>query len=163
MPNKRGRSVSAGNPSQSHALTVFISALLMPLIQGHGMRVTSFRVQRIVLAHEPSEPRAIMLTRRTFPQWTKNNNARLNRGGGKKNAALKNGAGLIYQPASLCTVLSLYRDSSHRSAMAQALMVYLFTGHNKYNWHLQWCQASVYRRPPLSPPADGSRMCVRRI
>lgn len=55
----------------------------------------------------------------------------------KKKAALKNGAGLIYQRASVYMVLSLYQDSSHRSVMTQALMVYLFTGHNKYNWHLQ--------------------------
>lgn len=68
MPNKRARCVSVGNASQRHVFAVFISALLIPLIQGHGMRLMSFCVQRVVLAHEPSEPCTIMLTQWTFPQ-----------------------------------------------------------------------------------------------
>lgn len=68
MRNKCARSVSVGNASQRHVFAVFIRALLTPLIQGHGMRVMSFCVQCVVLAHEPSEPCTIMLTQRTFPQ-----------------------------------------------------------------------------------------------
>lgn len=97
-----------------------------------------------------------MLTQRTFPQWTKNNNARLNR---EKKCSLERWCRTNLSASERVYGVVFVSGLLSQEPLAQALMVYLFTGHNKYNWHLQWCQPSLYRRPPPSPGGREQDVC----